>query len=31
MISKIKDTVYDTMKLGQKQHELYPILLQAIN
>jgi len=23
--------VYDTIKLGQKQHELYPVLMNAIN
>ena len=31
MISQIKDAIYDTIKLGQKSTELYPVLMNAIN
>jgi len=31
MISQVKDAIYDTIKLGTKSPQLYPILTNAIN
>ena len=31
MIINIKDAIYDTIKLGQKNNELIPILLNSVN